>query len=203
MGFLTEWIMNIVVFILLAMIVDMLLPNSNMKKYTKMVIGLLLIAIILTPLLNVVSKDFDQIFTSLTDKSFINNSEIENSIEMKKKEIQASQAAYTLKYTENQLKKDVEEELIERFGKNIQSIEIKEADESKEHNNQIEKVIVYLEEAKDKEAVSVIEPIEINTDKPDRIDHDSAEKQSILSVLTKRWELNDQQVEVHMEGGDS
>ncbi|MFK4997690.1 stage III sporulation protein AF [Bacillus sp. N9] len=38
--------------LLLAMIVDMLLPNSTMKKYTKLVTGLVLIAIIITPLLN-------------------------------------------------------------------------------------------------------------------------------------------------------
>lgn len=85
MSFLTEWIMNIVVFILLAMIVDMLLPNSNMKKYTKMVTGLLLIAIIITPLIKVFSKDFDQILTSFSSERAVDNKKLENLIESKKK----------------------------------------------------------------------------------------------------------------------
>lgn len=85
MSFITEWIMNIVVFILLAMIVDMLLPNSAMKKYTKMVTGLLLIAIILTPLLKVVAKDFDQVVASFSNKKIIDNNKVENLIESKKR----------------------------------------------------------------------------------------------------------------------
>lgn len=85
MSFLTEWIMNIVVFILLAMIVDMLLPNSNMKKYTKMVTGLLLIAIIITPLIKVFSKDFDQVLTSFSSEKTVDNKKLENLIESKKR----------------------------------------------------------------------------------------------------------------------
>ncbi|MDV2687064.1 stage III sporulation protein AF, partial [Alkalihalophilus lindianensis] len=50
MDFLIEWVTNIILFILLATVIDMLLPNSSMQKYTKMVMGLLLIAIILTPI---------------------------------------------------------------------------------------------------------------------------------------------------------
>ena len=52
MSFLTSWISNIIIFILLATVIDMLLPNSSLQKYAKMVIGLLLIAIIITPILS-------------------------------------------------------------------------------------------------------------------------------------------------------
>ncbi len=40
MDFLKEWVTNIILFILLATVIDMLLPNSSMQKYTKMVTGL-------------------------------------------------------------------------------------------------------------------------------------------------------------------
>ncbi|MCY8267765.1 stage III sporulation protein AF, partial [Bacillus haynesii] len=42
MEFLTEWLTNIILFILMAIVIDMLLPNSSMQKYAKMVISLLL-----------------------------------------------------------------------------------------------------------------------------------------------------------------
>lgn len=85
MHFLTEWIMNIIVFILLAMIVDMLLPSSAMKKYTKLVTGLLLIAIILTPVLKIFSQDFDSLMAQVSAKSIVNKSKVENLIDLKKK----------------------------------------------------------------------------------------------------------------------
>ena len=50
MEFIKEWVTNIIIFILFATVIDMLLPNSKFQKYTKMVIGLLLIAIIFTPI---------------------------------------------------------------------------------------------------------------------------------------------------------
>ena len=43
----------------------MLLPNSSMQKYTKMVTGLLLIAIILTPIFKLISKDFETALASI------------------------------------------------------------------------------------------------------------------------------------------
>ncbi|MDI5788458.1 stage III sporulation protein AF [Bacillus licheniformis] len=35
MEFLTEWLTNIILFILMAIVIDMLLPNSSMTKYAK------------------------------------------------------------------------------------------------------------------------------------------------------------------------
>ena len=66
MSFLSSWISNIIIFILLATVIDMLLPSSSFQKYTKMVIGLLLIAIIITPILNLFQTNFNQIFASAT-----------------------------------------------------------------------------------------------------------------------------------------
>ena len=63
MSFLTSWISNIIIFILLATVIDMLLPSSSLQKYTKMVIGLLLIAIIITPILRLFQTNFDQIIS--------------------------------------------------------------------------------------------------------------------------------------------
>ena len=61
-----EWITNIILFVLLATVIDMLLPSSNMQKYTKMVTGLLLIAIILTPILKLISSDFEKELASVS-----------------------------------------------------------------------------------------------------------------------------------------
>lgn len=50
MSFLTEWITSIILFILFAIVIDLLLPNSSMQKYAKMVVSLLLIVVMLNPI---------------------------------------------------------------------------------------------------------------------------------------------------------
>lgn len=61
MSFLTEWITNIIVFILLAVVIDLLLPNSSMQKYAKMVISLLLIIVIINPIFKIFSADMNDV----------------------------------------------------------------------------------------------------------------------------------------------
>ncbi|MFP3440851.1 stage III sporulation protein AF, partial [Pantoea sp. SIMBA_133] len=59
MAVITGWITNIIVLILLATVLELLLPNSSMQRYVKMVIGLMLMAVILSPILTIFTKDFD------------------------------------------------------------------------------------------------------------------------------------------------
>ncbi|GIN85519.1 stage III sporulation protein AF [Heyndrickxia sporothermodurans] len=204
MAFIREWIMNIVVFILLAMIVDMLLPNSSLKKYTKMVTGLLLIAIILTPLLKVASKDFDQLASSISNTDIVNKNKIDNLIESKKKEIQAVQHEYTLEQVGADMKKEVKEELIKRFGKDIQKIKVESSNQTSASKNPVDKVIVYLEEADNDKSISVIKPIDIMIHS-DNSDEKQATKESedILAMLSKSWDVSEKQIELHIGRGDS
>lgn len=196
--------MNIVVFILLAMIVDMLLPNSSLKKYTKMVTGLLLIAIILTPLLKVASKDFDQLASSISNTDIVNKNKIDNLIESKKKEIQAVQHEYTLEQVGADMKKEVKEELIKRFGKDIQKIKVESSNQTSASKNPVDKVIVYLEEADNDKSISVIKPIDIMIHS-DNSDEKQATKESedILAMLSKSWDVSEKQIELHIGRGDS
>ncbi|CAM5190618.1 Stage III sporulation protein AF OS=Bacillus licheniformis CG-B52 OX=1368424 GN=N399_14480 PE=4 SV=1 [Bacillus licheniformis] len=96
MEFLTEWLTNIILFILMAIVIDMLLPNSSMQKYAKMVISLLLIVVILNPIFSLFRTDPDVIFEKLTKNGQVQSNEIKNQLNSEKKEIQASQQAYYL-----------------------------------------------------------------------------------------------------------
>lgn len=85
MSFLTEWLTNIILFILLAIIIDMLLPNSSMQKYAKMVISLLLIVVILNPIFSLFRADPDVIFEQLTKNGQVQSEEIKNQLNSEKK----------------------------------------------------------------------------------------------------------------------
>ncbi len=82
---LTTWITNIVLFILLATIINLLLPNSSFQKYTKLVVGLLLMLIIITPVFQIFKVDVNQMLKSLSLSSIRSDHQVENSIENQKK----------------------------------------------------------------------------------------------------------------------
>lgn len=205
MDFIKEWITNIILFVLLATVIDMLLPSSKLQKYTKMVTGLLLIAIILTPILKIISSDFESAMASVPVFEASGEKNMENLIEMKKKEIQASTDAYILEQMAVQMKQDAEEELMEQYGLEIASIDIL-VDESSDQAfpDNLQKVMIQLK-AKDAEAeaVEVVRTVEINTGKPlpsSRAEHDDTER--IASLLAQKWNVDAKSIEVLVEGGE-
>ncbi len=203
MDFLKEWVMNIILFILLATVIDMLLPNSAMQKYTKIVTGLLLIAIILTPIFKLVSKDFESALAGIPAFQSPGEKNMKNLIDSKKKEIQASQDAYILKEMAVQLKKGAEEELMEQYGLEIAKIDLatnKESDLAFPEN--LQKVIVLLKHPDSQvKTVEVVKPIEINTDTPLPSQKSTEETEKVAAFLAKKWKITKKTVEVSIEGG--
>ncbi|WP_053367085.1 stage III sporulation protein AF [Bacillus sp. FJAT-27245] len=204
MGFLIEWVTNIIVFILLATVIDMLLPNSSMQRYTKMVTGLLLIAILLGPVLKVVSGDFEDAMLSLPALQATAGMEnSKNLIEVKKKEIQASQQAYILEQMAVRLKKDAEEELMERFGLQIAGLEIDAGNKDGQGlAGSIEQVAVRLSKPEEESGnVKVVEAVVINASSPARDNGDDELRESVASFLAEKWSIPENAIEVAIEGG--
>ncbi|EKN69873.1 stage III sporulation protein AF [Neobacillus bataviensis LMG 21833] len=203
MEFLKEWVTNIILFILLATVIDMLLPNSSMQKYTKMVTGLLLIAIILTPIFKLISKDFESALGSIPTYQSPGEKNMKNVIDSKKKEIQASTDAYILKEMAVQLKKDVKEELMEQYGLEIEKIDLAIDDKSDQaFPENLQKVIVLLKQPEQGvKTVEVIKQIEINTEKPLPSKGSTEETKKITAFLSQKWNVTEAAVEVSIEGG--
>ncbi|MFJ7725411.1 stage III sporulation protein AF [Neobacillus sp. NPDC097160] len=203
MDFLKEWVTNIILFILLATVIDMLLPNSSMQKYSKMVTGLLLIAIILTPIFKLISKDFEAALGSIPTYQAPGEKNMKNVIDLKKKEIQASQHAYILEELAVQLKKGVKEELMEQYGLEIEKIDLainEESDQAFPEN--LQKVMVLLKQPDPGvKTVEAIKQIEINTEKPLPSKGSTEETEKIASFLSQKWSVTEETVEVSIEGG--
>lgn len=202
MSFLIEWVTNIILFILLATVIDMLLPNSSMQKYTKLVIGLLLIAIILTPILKLISQDFENTFASIpTFQSDGQN--MKSLIETKKKEIQASDHAYIVEQVAVQLKKGVEEELMKQYGLEIAKIDLSTNEKSNQtFPENLQRVSVLLKQPSNQvETVEVVKQVEINTKEPLSANRNTKQTVEITTFLSQKWNVNESVVKVSIEGG--
>lgn len=64
---LENWLQGIIAVVLLAVIVELLLPNSKLTRYTRLVVGLILLLTILSPIMRLFEKDF----ISSLDASYI------------------------------------------------------------------------------------------------------------------------------------
>lgn len=85
MSFLTEWLTSIILFILFAIVIDILLPSSSMQKYAKMVVSLLLIIVMLNPIFKLFKTDPEIIFDYLTKQEQFQSADIKNQIKSEKK----------------------------------------------------------------------------------------------------------------------
>lgn len=198
MALLNEWIINIIIFLLLAMVVDLLLPDTNMKKYVKLVTGLLLLAIIMTPMFSLISKDFDEVLASFAGGYGESEQMQESLLETKKSEIQAAQHAYILEQMAVQMRNEVEKELIDQFGLAITGIKITAEQNMAAPNGIPQKVIVYLETSEEKQ--SIVKPINIQVIKADKLET-AVDHAGILTILSKSWDIPESKIETIFEEG--
>lgn len=204
MSFIIEWVTNIIVLILLAIVIDLLLPSTNLQKYVKMVIGLMLILIMLTPILKIFSVDVDRLISSLSTIGIAQKNSVENALEQKKREIQASQRAYILEQVAVQMKNEVSEELMERYGLTIDEISLQTKEgENLQFPDDIESVHVMVTEQKEHDniAIQTVKPIIIDTSEPTNFSTRQDENiKDMASFLAARWEVNQEKIVVQVEG---
>jgi stage III sporulation protein AF len=182
----------------------MLLPNSNLQKYVKVVIGLLLISIILSPIMKLFSSDFESTLSSLTNyQNPAQSKNMENLIESQKKEIQASHHAYILEQTAVQLKLDAEEELMAKHGMKIAGIKVT-ADEAEENLSPQNLQSIQVEVASEgdgDEAVAVVKEVKIDTAQPLPSERNSQKYEEISSLLAEKWNVPQSSIQIVIKGG--
>ncbi|MFE5427113.1 stage III sporulation protein AF [Peribacillus simplex] len=197
MSFLAGWVSNIIIFVLLATVIDMLLPNSALQKYAKMVIGLLLIAIIITPILGLFNMDFDDILTAATSEfEDQEKKDLGNLTEMKKKEIQATQGAYILKQMAVDLQAEVEEELMVDYNMKISSIDVGVKNEEEPGVDDLQKITISLEKAEGKEnsEIEAVAKVDINADSPST--SNDANLDAVKRFLATSWSVDEEIIEI-------
>ncbi|RSK27801.1 stage III sporulation protein AF [Bacillus sp. HMF5848] len=204
MAFITDWIKNIILFILLATVMDMLLPKSSFQKYVKMVTGLLLLMVVFQPIMQLINRDFDDVITAITIPETKNDENIENLIEMKKKEIQASQHAYILEQMAVQMETDIQEELVQEYGLKVEDVilSVEENGSDLDLTNQNVNVQVVVSEGRQENAVAVVKPITIDTNQPHEPIKNKEDYSPVLKFLSIKWGVDESKISIHVKGGE-
>ncbi len=200
-----QWVSNIIVYILVATIIMMLIPNTGLAKYVRFVASLLLIVMMLQPIFQLFKVNIKEVLAGYQSTTYEANNQIKNEINNKKNEIQATERAYILKQMAVQMKKEVEKSISQDFEQVVTNVEleVKDGVESVKTAQDLSKVIVYVSAKKDETSnVDPVQEVTVNTDGPTMTDSGNITQLEIQNFLADRWQLEDKQIEVKMEGGE-
>ncbi|WP_157796528.1 stage III sporulation protein AF [Bacillus sp. FJAT-45037] len=213
MGFITEWLTNIILLILLATILELMLPNSVMQRYVKMVVGLLLLVMILQPLLSIFTEDVDEWLFSLTRESDQLERTIEHEINLQKSGLELGLRAYISEQMAVQLESEVDEELGDQFALEITRVDV----QMRESANQtptaedVEVVIVGLRDknqpqdgTSNETAVTPVSVVSIDATSPLPTEGDEEVKDltAVHQFLSANWEVPKEMILLAWEGGE-
>ncbi|WP_096188465.1 stage III sporulation protein AF [Evansella halocellulosilytica] len=211
MSVVTAWVTNIIILILFATILELLLPNSKMQRYVKLVVGLMLLMVMLQPILSIFQTDPEEWLSEMAEWGTVDEENQMNEIESKKNEIEMVQDAYISEQAAVQLKRQVESKLIEQFEvvpvEVAMTLETSNTDEILEEYPDVHVLLQRVEEVQEDEEISVvtIDPVVIDQDDEEleTTDHPQNDlDDAITSFLSSEWSIPVEKIHVQWKGGE-
>jgi len=197
-----NWMLQIIVFIILAMLVDLIIPGNNLRQYVKLVIGLLLILIIIQPILQLFNMDIHLLERMLnTDSSNFIEKNIENELNEQKEEIESIHHAYVLEEMVVQLKNVAEKELIQNYQHEIEHIEIT-IDEEIKDNVVFSSIYVRLKELTDQTGDKDVQNVEITISEEEKATpFPDVNVSEIKQFLAEKWGVEEEIISIGWKEG--
>ncbi|MBB5173078.1 stage III sporulation protein AF [Texcoconibacillus texcoconensis] len=126
MSFVTEWIAQLIFLVLFATILELLLPNSQLQRYVRLVIGLIILVVMLQPVFYVFQMSADEWLDSLDEWSGVGEENSADwSMEEQKSEIESNQLAYISEQMAVQLQKQAnDQEVLDEMDKHVTDVSI-------------------------------------------------------------------------------
>ncbi|WP_202076698.1 stage III sporulation protein AF [Caldalkalibacillus salinus] len=124
MSFIGEWIQQIVLLILMATFLDLILPNSSMRKYVKLVVGFLLILIILSPVLKLFQFDHEQLLQALDASTSSHEEPMSASVRAHEEKIEEMQQSYVLEEASRTWRDHITQKIEQTWPVSVAGIEI-------------------------------------------------------------------------------
>ncbi|MEK4056501.1 stage III sporulation protein AF [Paenibacillus sp. FSL F4-0087] len=127
MGWLSSWLRELIMIVLLATFVDMLLPNRSMERYVKLVLSLLILLTLLSPITKLLKSDpvgeFKRAMTAM-DSPSDGNATLEQILAQGRR-LQTNEQEQSLQWTAKELANVMKGQIEETTGERVQSVEVK------------------------------------------------------------------------------
>lgn len=203
MDFLNSWLQGIVISVIIATIIEMILPGGNTKKYVKVVLGVYVVFNIITPIINQFTNSNFELSSIINIEEYTKEME---TYEVASKNIDESNEENIKQMYINNLKNDIVAKLEEKdyLAKKVEvEIENDETYKIKSINLSLEKVEQEEIEQENKMIINEIEVVEIQIGEEKK---ETKEKQSnitekeikeIKNYLSSVYEIKEKQITIN------
>ncbi|WFR60308.1 stage III sporulation protein AF [Paenibacillus amylolyticus] len=126
MGWLSNWLQELIMIVLLATFVDMLLPNRSMERYVKLVLSLLILLTLLSPITKLLKSDpvgeLKRAMSAMETPS--DGNATLDQILAQGKQLQAGEQEQSLQWTAKELANVMKGQIEETTGARVRSVEV-------------------------------------------------------------------------------
>ena len=204
--FISQWIKSISMIFIIISIIEFVIPNSNLKKYVNMFIGLLIIIAIITPIVNLLDSNYDiekEVF-----KNIIEGVEIQN---INNEDILLAQEKQIKELYINRLRDDVYKSIKEITDYEIFAINISIYEDKVNYGNIKDMEIVLKdkinENVEDNSSIKVIniEEISLESLEKDKDSNLESEREKIVEHIYETYNISKNNIKVFintMEEGE-
>lgn len=186
------WVTNITIAVFFITAVEMILPDNNMKKYAKFVLGLMLIVVIINPLVKIFDKNFDLYSYSNKAISYMESSTSTTDI----KKYKDSNIIKTSDNFKNNLEKQCIADLQEAFPENKYNADIEIVYDDSASQFNINKMEIGIVEGSVKNISEIkIDITSVNAAKKNILEGEEGEK--IKSRLSSKFQISKDVITVY------
>ncbi|WP_164508972.1 stage III sporulation protein AF [Clostridium rectalis] len=189
--FLRGWIVNIATIVLFITAVEMILPNNSLKKYSKFVLGLILMTALINPLIKIFNKNFDINIYSENISKKIEEDNFKGEI----KEYREKNVDNTVKAFQKNLEEVIEEKLLKEFKGNKYKINTKVEFHEKENKFLIKNINLGIKDNKIKKVKKVQVTLNNKIKKEENVDSELAK--NIKEYLGKELNISPKIITIH------
>ncbi|GIM44559.1 hypothetical protein DNHGIG_01080 [Collibacillus ludicampi] len=156
------WLKKVILVVLLAVLLDLLLPNGTMQRYVKMVMGFLIILTMLSPITALFSRSF-----SLDALEFPSSKHGTQNLNLEKilqegNSLQQEQRTLAEEEWKNHICTSIKEQVEKQYAVTVTDVSLKVAQKQgdPEHVPEIQGVKLVIRTKKDSDSVSAVKPID-------------------------------------------
>ncbi|MCG8539760.1 MAG: stage III sporulation protein AF [Clostridia bacterium] len=198
------WIINIVIVIILLSFLEILMPDSKMKKYINLILGFIVMLVILGPIIEVLNST-----DNLQDDVFIISSELNKkeysfvSSNIENKQMNQLKALY-----KDRIRKDIAYRVESKYNVKVGKVNIEIEEDNQERNGGIKSLELYVlssEEPRNEDTIPIVKidvsdneknNIEKNTNKSLDKDINIDLSRRIKEDISNIYNLNETSIEI-------
>lgn len=194
MDALINWIMQIIVFILLAIIVELFVPTSKMAKYVRLIVGLIFLLILLKPVLHLFQIDMEKIVNEqlLDSISPGEQQRLKDQMTIQEERLQSISDTHILTEVTEHLKTQAED-VLHKQSVEISKIDFQFIDQSTDFNALKQMVVYIVPKDEGTDELIVIDEVIINVDEHTE-QEDEEELLNVKNDLQEVWQLDDDEL---------